>query len=118
MDQAPNYTIPGEFSLWNIVVSGALGFVLGLALFWGPSKLIAYGTKLAKQAISVSGYDSQLGIYGNYATSYLPYAILVFIFGLAVGQLSAVRSLKSFGFFAVSVLIGIIIAFFAKGYLG
>jgi hypothetical protein len=121
MDQMPEMpSMPGMPSerpnLWSILINAAFGFVIGLMIFLGPKEVIAYGTKLAKSLLSLTGSGGQMGVYGF--ASAAPYIILAPLAGIVVKQLSAVRSIKSFLFFAGAVIVGIIIAYFAKGSLG
>lgn len=108
--------MPGEgINLWNILINIAFGFVIGLMIFLGIKETITYGTKLAKSLLALSG-QGQMGVYGF--ASAAPYIILAPLAGLVVKQLSAVRTLKSFLFFAGAAIVGIIIAYFTKGSFG
>jgi hypothetical protein len=108
--------MPGDGpNLWNILVNVAFGFVGGLMIFLGPAEVIAYCTKLAKNIMALSG-QGQIGAYGFAGAA--PYIVLAPLAGIVVKQLSAIRSIKGFLFFLGAAVLGIIIAFFTKGYLG
>ncbi len=104
-----------ETNLLSIVINLVFGFVLGLMIFIGPKEVIAYGTKLAGDLMKLTGYGQQMAAFG-FATTAAPYVVLTPIVGMVARQLSSVRSLKSFGYFAVAVIVGCAIAFFSRGY--
>jgi hypothetical protein len=104
-----------ETNLFNIIVSVLFGLVGGLMLFVGAKEVIAYGSKLAGEAMKLTGYGQQMAAFG-FATSAAPYIILAPLAGIAVKQLSGVRSIKGFAYFAVAVLAGGAAAYFGKGY--
>jgi hypothetical protein len=103
-------------NLLSILTNAAFGFVAGLAVFWGPQEVIATGTKLASQYASLLSGFQQAAAFG-FATTAAPYIVLAPIVGLALRQLSQVRSLKSFGFFAAAVAVGFVAAYFSQGYI-
>lgn len=114
--------MPGNFgqqeqgtSLLSILINLAFGFVAGLMLLLGPKEVIAYGSTLASDLLKLSGYGQQMAAFG-FATTAAPYIVLAPIVGMVARQLSSVRSLRSFAFFAAAVLAGGIAAFFAQGY--
>jgi hypothetical protein len=113
--------MPGSFgqqsetNLLSILINAAFGFVLGLMIFIGPKEVIDYGSKLATTLIKLTGYGQQAAMFG-FATTAAPYIVLAPILGMVTKQLSSVRSLKSFGFFAGAAILGLLIAFFARGY--
>ncbi len=99
-------------NLFTIILHIVFGFVVGLMLFVGPKEVIAYGSKLAGQLIKMSGYGSQMTAFG-FAQTAAPYVVLAPLGGLVVKQLSAVKTLKGFAYFAVAVLAGCAAAYFA-----
>ena len=103
-------------NLFSILLNVAFGFVAGLIIFLGFKEVLELGTKYAQDLLSLIGYGDQLSSFGI-ATSAAPFVVIAPIAGMVVKELSAVRSLKSFGFFAAAVIIGIVIAFFIKGNL-
>jgi hypothetical protein len=103
-------------NLFSIIINIAFGFALGLILFLGFQDVIDYGSKLASEIIKMTGYGQQMAMFGL-ATTAAPYVVLAPIAGMAVKQLTAVRSLKSFAFFAAAVIVGLAAAFFAQGYI-
>lgn len=98
-------------NLFSILLNIAFGFVGGLMLFLGPKETIDLGTRYATQLLEMTG--SGQGMYGF--ANFAPYIIITPIAGLVVKELSSVRSIKSFAFFAGAVLIGLVIAFFTEG---
>lgn len=114
--------MPGGFgqnaqgtNLLSVVINLIFGFVLGLMIFIGPKEVIEYGSKLAGELIKLTGYGQQMSMFG-FATTAAPYIILAPILGIVAKQLSSVRSLKSFGYFAVAVIVGAAAAYFSQGY--
>jgi hypothetical protein len=102
-------------NLLNILVDIAFGFAGGLMIFFGPQPVITYGTHLAMDLLKQTGYGSgPLAAFG--LASAAPYVVLAPVGGFALKELAAVRSIRSFAFFAVSVLIGLAIAYFTQGY--
>lgn len=104
-----------ETNLLSIIINILFGFVAGLMIFISPKEVIAYGSKLAGELIKLTGYGQQMSAFG-FATTAAPYIILTPIVGMVTRQLSSVRSLKSFGYFAVAVLVGCAAAYFSQGY--
>ena len=104
-----------ETNLLSILFNVAFGFVLGLMIFIGPKEVIAYGSKLAGDLIKLTGYGQQMAAFG-FATTAAPYLVLAPIAGMVARQLSSVRSLKSFAYFAVAVIVGCAGAYFSQGY--
>jgi len=104
-----------ETNLWSIILNVAFGFVLGLMVLVGAKEVIAYGTKLAGDLLKLTGQGQQMSAFG-FATSAAPYIILAPLGGIVVKQLSSVRTLKSFAYFAVAVLVGFAIVYFGKEY--
>jgi hypothetical protein len=102
-------------NLFTIIINVLFGFFGGLILFIGAPEVIAYGTSLAQHLLKVSGYGQQMAQFG-FATTAAPYVVLAPIGGIAVKQLTAVRSIKSFLFFAGAVLVGVALAYFTQGY--
>ena len=102
-------------NLLSVIINVVFGFVAGLMIFLGPKEVLAYGSKLAADLISLSGYGRQMAAFGM-ATTAAPFIVLAPIVGMVVRQLSSVRSLKGFGFFAAAVLVGMVAAFFSRGY--
>ncbi len=105
-----------ETNLLSILINVAFGFVIGLVVFFGIQPVLTYGSKLAADLIKISGYGAQMSMFGL-ATTAAPFVVLAPIGGMVLKQLSSVRSIKSFAFFAGSVLAGIAIAFLSQGYL-
>ncbi|TSC68779.1 MAG: hypothetical protein G01um101456_501 [Parcubacteria group bacterium Gr01-1014_56] len=103
-------------NLFSISVNILFGFVAGLMLFIGVGEVLAYGSTLAEQLIKLTGYGAQMAQFG-FATTAAPYIVLAPLGGLAVKQLSAVRTLKSFAFFAGAVIVGVAAAFLSQGYV-
>ena len=101
-------------NLLSIITDVAFGFVGGLMLFVGFSEVITYGSKLAMQLIKTTGYGQQMAMFGGAATA-APYIVLAPLAGIVGKQLSAVRSIKGFAYFAAAVLVGVALAFFTKG---
>jgi hypothetical protein len=104
-----------ETNLWSIIINIAFGFVLGLVIFVGPKEVIEYGSKLASDLIKLTGYGQQAAAFG-FATSAAPFIILAPLGGIVVKQLSSVRTLKSFTYFASAVIFGMAIVYFARDY--
>lgn len=102
-------------NLFSILVHIAFGFVLGLVIFIGFKEVIDCGSKLASDLLKMTGYGQQMAAFGL-ATTAAPYVILTPLAGLVVKQLTAVRTLKSFAYFAVAILLGLAVAFFTQGY--
>ncbi|MDP3991592.1 MAG: hypothetical protein Q8P66_01660 [Candidatus Colwellbacteria bacterium] len=118
----PMMAAPGGFgqdtqgtNLLSILINVTFGFVLGLMIFIGPGEVIAYGSKLAGILMGLTGYGQQMAAFG-FATTAAPYIVLVPIVGMVLKQLSSVRSLKSFAYFAVAVIVGGAGAYFSQGY--
>jgi len=105
----------GGTNLWSIILNIAFGFVAGLMVFMGVPHVLAYGSQLASEIMKQVGYGQQMGGFGL-AASAAPYIVIAPIAGLVVKELSSVRSLKSFGYFAAAVLVGFAIAFATQGY--
>ena len=103
-------------NLLSILINLAFGFIGGLMIFLGPMEVLAYGSKLAAQILELTGYGSQMSAFG-FATTAAPYVVIAPIGGMVLKQLAAVRSIKSFAFFAVAALIGVAVAFFAQTYI-
>ncbi len=103
----------GGPNLLSILLDIAFGFVAGLMVFVGFQEVIAYGSKLAEQIFALSPMGS-MGGFG--LASAAPYIVLAPIAGMVLKELASVRSLKSFAFFAGSVLVGFIAAFISAGY--
>lgn len=103
-------------NLFSISVNALFGFVAGLMLFLGVGEVIAYGSTLAEQLIKLTGYGQQMAQFGL-ATTAAPYIVLAPLGGLAVKQLSSVRTLKSFAFFAGALIAGVAVAFLLQGYV-
>ena len=105
----PLESMDNGLNLFSIIVNVLFGFIAGLILLLGFKEVIDYGSKLATDMLG-----QQMGTpgFGTYA----PYLVLAPIGGLVVKQLTAVRSLKSFGFFAGAVIIGFVIALASQSY--
>jgi|SRR3989344_3064729 len=119
----PMMASPGSFgqdaggtNLLSILINLAFGFVSGLMIFIGPKEVIAHGSKLAADLIKLSGYGQQMAAFG-FATTAAPYVVLAPIVGMVLRQLASVRSLKSFAFFAVAVIVGFAVSYFSYGYI-
>ncbi len=109
------WTQEPQTNLLNILVDVAFGFVGGLMIFFGPMPIIQYGTHLATDLMKQFGAGAgPLASFG--IASAAPYVILAPVGGFALKQLASVRSIKGFAYFAASVLVGVAIAFFTKGY--
>ena len=122
LDMNPMTAAPGGFgqsaqgtNLLNILIDVAFGFVLGLMIFIGPKEVIAYGSKLAGDLIKLTGYGQQMAAFG-FATTAAPYIVIAPIAGMVARQLSSVRSLKSFAYFAIAAIVGCAGAYFSQGY--
>jgi hypothetical protein len=102
-------------NLLSIILNVAFGYVGGLMLFLGPMQVLTYGSHLASELLKTTGYGAQMSMFGA-ATTAAPYVVLAPIVGLVGKELSSVRSLKGFGYFAAAVLAGIVVAFLTKGY--
>lgn len=98
-------------NLFDILVNVAFGFIAGMILFLGFKEVIDFGTKIAG---NLAG--PQMSMAPGGLASYASYIVIAPIGGLVVKQLTAVRSLKSFAFFAVAVIVGLVIAYFSQGY--
>jgi hypothetical protein len=98
-------------NLFNIILHLVFGFVVGLILFLGFGEVLQYGSALAGQLIKLSGYGSQMAAFGMAQTA-APYIVLAPIAGLVARQLSGVRSIKGFTYFAAAVIVGIAVAYF------
>lgn len=101
-------------SLLSIIIDVAFGFVGGLMLFVGFSEVITYGSKLTLQLIKTTGYGQQMAMFGV-ATNAVPYIVLAPLTGIVGRQLSSVKSLKGFMYFAAAVAVGVAVAFVTKG---
>ena len=119
----PMMASPGGFgqdaqgtNLLSIVINLAFGFVAGLMIFIGPREVIAYGSKLAEDLIKLTGYGQQMAAFG-FATTAAPYIVLAPIAGMVAKQLSSVRSLKGFLYFAIAVIVGFAVSYFSYGYI-
>jgi hypothetical protein len=104
-------------NLYSVILNIAFGFVIGLVIFAGFEAVIAYGSELATKLLKLTGYGQQMAAFG-FATSAAPYIVLGPLAALVVKQLTSVRSIKSFAFFAGAVVIGILATFFTHGLLG
>lgn len=102
-------------NLLSIIINVAFGFVIGLVVFLGLQETLALGTKYAEELLNLVGFNNQMGGFGF--TSYAPYIIGAPIAGMVVKELSSVRSLKSFAYFAAAVAVGFTISFLVKGNL-
>ena len=102
-------------NLLEVLINLAFGFVAGLMFFIGPGEVIAYGSKLAGDLMELTGYGKQMSAFGL-ATTAAPYIILAPIAAMVFRQLAAVRSLKSFMYFIITVLIGAAAAYFGQSY--
>src|SRR3989344_5047701 len=103
----------GGTNLLSILINLAFGFVAGLMIFIGPKEVLAYGSKLAADLIKLSGYGQQMAAFG-FATTAAPYIVLAPIVGMVAKQLSSVRSLKGFLYFAIAVIVGCAGAYFSQ----
>ena len=103
-------------NLLSILINVAFGLVAGLMVFLGPKEVIAYGSKLAADLIKLSGYGQQMAAFG-FATTAAPYIVLAPIAGMVAKQLSSVRSLKGFLYFAIAVIVGFVVSYFSYGYI-
>ena len=104
-----------EMNLLSILINMAFGFVIGLAVFSGIQPVLTYGSKLASDLLKMTGYGAQMSSFGL-ATTAAPFVVLAPIGGMVVKQLSAVRSIKGFAFFAAAVIAGFVIAYLSQGY--
>lgn len=104
-----------ETNLLSIIINILFGFALGLVIFLGPKETIEYGSKLAGDILKLTGYGQQMTAFG-FATTAAPYIILAPLAGVVLKQLSSVRSIKGFLYFAAAALAGVAVAFFSKGY--
>ena len=102
-------------NLLEILINLAFGFAAGLIIFLGFKEVIAYGTKLATELFKMTPQGQQMAAFGM-AASYAPYVVLAPLGGMAVKQLTSVRSFRSFAYFVAAVALGITIAFFTQGY--
>ncbi len=103
-------------NLWSIILNIAFGFVIGLMIFIGAKQIINYGSKLATMFIKMSGYGKPAAMFGfSGFASAAPYIVLAPLGGIVIKQLSSVKTLKGFGYFAAAVIVGSAIAFFTKG---
>lgn len=105
------------FNLYSIILNITFGFVIGLVIFAGFEAVIAYGSELATKLLKLTGYGQQMASFG-FATAAAPYIVLGPLAALVVKQLTSVRSIKSFAFFAAAVVVGVIGAYFTHGLLG
>lgn len=99
-------------NLYSICLNVVFGFVVGLVIYAGFEAVIAYGSKLATAVLKLTGYGQQMAAFGL-ATSAAPYIVLGPIAALVVKQLTSVRSLKSFVFFAGAMIVGVIAGYVA-----
>ncbi|OGF78334.1 hypothetical protein A3A15_00490 [Candidatus Giovannonibacteria bacterium RIFCSPLOWO2_01_FULL_43_60] len=105
---------PGT-NLLSILINLAFGFVIGLMIFFGPKDVLEYGSKLAGELIKLTGYGQQMASFG-FATAAAPYIVIAPIAGIVLKEISSVRSLKGFAYFAIAVLVGVAVAYFSQGY--
>lgn len=108
-------TSGNNINLFSILVNVAFGFIGGLMLLLGPKETIDLGSNLATEAIKLTGMEQQMGSFG--IAAFAPYIVIAPIAGLVVKQLSSVRSLKSFAFFAVAVIVGLVLAYVGQDYI-
>ena len=101
-------------NLLSILINLTFGFIAGLMFFFGPKDVIAYGSKLAGELMKMAGQGAQMAQFGF--ASAAPYVVLAPILGIFGKQLSSIRSLKGFGFFAAAVIVGLAAAYFSQGY--
>lgn len=104
----------GGTNLFSILINIAFGFVGGLMIFLGAAEVLAYGSQLAGDLIKLSGYGQQIASFG-FATTAAPYIVLAPIAGIVIKQLTAVRTIKGFLIFAATILVGVVVAYFAQG---
>lgn len=105
-----------ETNLLSILLNAAFGFVAGLMFLFGIKEVLAYGTALATDLMEIVGYG-QMGAMGGFSiASAAPYIVLAPLAGMVAKQLSSVRSIKSFAFFAAAVAAGFAAAYFSQGY--
>ncbi len=102
-----------ETNLLSIILNIAFGFVAGLMYLFGVQETIAYGSTLAAGLMKTTGYG-QMG--GFSIASAAPYIVLAPLAGMVAKQLSSVRSLKSFLYFALAVAAGFAAAYVSQGY--
>ena len=101
-----------ETNLLSILLNVAFGFIAALMFFFGVKEVLTYGTKLTLDLMQSVGYGQQFGGYAQFA----PYVVITPIAGLVLQQLAAVRSIKSFLYFAIAIGVGIGLAFVTQGY--
>ena len=104
-----------ETNLLSILINVAFGFEAGLIFLFGIEHVLAYGSHLATQLIKMSGYGQSMAAFG-FVTSAAPFIILAPIGGLVLKELSSVRSIKSFVYFAIAVIAGFALAYISQGY--
>jgi len=114
MPQFGNMGGESETNLLSIILNIAFGFVAGLMYLFGVQEVIAYGSELAGELIKLTGYGQQMGAFGLATAA--PYIILAPLAGLVAKQLSSVRTLKSFLYFALAVAAGFGVAYLGQGY--
>jgi len=118
--QMPMAGMPGMqqegTNLLEILINLAFGFVAGLVIFLGFQTVIAYGSKLAGELLKMTPQGQMMASFGG-ATNYASYIVIAPLSAMVLKQLAAVRSLKSFAYFAAAIVVGIAIAFVAKGYV-
>lgn len=101
-------------NLLSILINLAFGFVAGLMIFIGPKEVISYGSTLAGDLMKLTGYGQQMAAFG-FATTAAPYIVLAPIVGMVTKQLSSVRSLKGFLYFAAAVFGGLAVSYLSYG---
>src|SRR5688572_21156899 len=108
-----NLSGESETNLFSIILNILFGFVAGLMYLFGVHEVIAYGSELAAGLMKTTGYGQMGGF--SIATA-APYIILAPLAGLVVKQLSSMRSIKSFLYFALAVGAGFGAAYVTQSY--
>lgn len=102
-----------ETNLLSIILNILFGFVAGLMYLFGIQEVIAYGSELAASLMKTTGYGQMGGF--SIATA-APYIILAPLAGMVAKQLSSVRSIKGFLYFALALAAGFGVAYLGQGY--
>ena len=100
-------------NLFSILVNIAFGYAAGLIIFLGFKEVLTLGSGYATDILKATGYGQQMGGFG--IASAAPYIVLAPLAGLVVKQLTSVRTIKGFLYFACAVALGVGIAFLTKG---
>jgi hypothetical protein len=117
MPHFPNMTgnpVEPTTNLLNLIVDVTFGFIGGLIIFFGALPVIKAGEHLAMELIKQTGYGSSP--FASFGFTAAPYIVLAPVGGFALKEIASVRSIRGFLYFIAAVFLGLVIAYFTKGY--